>query len=105
MLNAFMNRWLKKFANYPLGTEHIESLRLLKGKNGIHLDNMEHAILEYCLSTDKKKFTAPDLNLMLLLDPDYVDKAQAHRASVHARDASPINLNLDLDPDYNVRFL
>ena len=42
---------------------------------------------------------------MLLLDPDYVDKAQAHRASVHARDASPINLNLDLDPDYNVHFL
>ena len=37
---------------------------------------------------------------MLLLDPDYVDKAQAHRASVHACDASPVMTTLRKMSDF-----
>lgn len=72
----------------------------MKGKNGIHLDNKEHTILEHCLTTDKKKFTMPELSLMLLIDPDHVEEAHAHRASMHARRASS-----DPDSEYTVCFI
>jgi len=55
----------------------------MKGKNGIHLDNKEHAILEHCLSPDRTKLAATELNLMLLLDVDHVKNAQVHRKSAH----------------------
>jgi hypothetical protein len=50
----------------------------MKGKSGIHLDNQEHAILEHCLSSDGKKLAAPELNLMLMLNPDHIKEAQVH---------------------------
>jgi len=55
----------------------------MKGKNGIHLDNKEHAILEHCLSLNRTKLAATELNLMLLLDVDHVENAQVHRKSAH----------------------
>jgi hypothetical protein len=64
--------------NYPLHVEHIKSVRLIMGRNGIHLDNKEHAILEYCHLAKGGKI-ASILNIMLLLDVDHYEKAKAHR--------------------------
>ncbi|SRR6266702_4866916 len=55
----------------------------MKGKNGIHLDNKEHAILEHCLSLNRTKLAATKLNLILLLDVDHVENTQVHRKSAH----------------------
>jgi hypothetical protein len=96
-----LTHWLKKCANYPLGVEHVKSVRLMKGKNGIHLDNKEHAILEHCLSLDRKKLSGPELSLMLVLDPDYIEEAEAHQDSTCACKTSPANPDLD----YIVHFL
>jgi hypothetical protein len=66
----------------------------MRGKNGIHLDDKEHAILEHCLNPDITK----ELNLMLLLDVEYVEEAHAHRAaSGAAHDASCDASHLDLE--------
>lgn len=81
------------FANYSLGTEHIESVRLMRGKSGVHLDNKEQAIFEYCFSRDGKKVPLSEVTLLLLLDADHVEEAQTHRASAHARDTSPTSLD------------
>ena len=65
--------------DYPLDPEHIESVRLLKGNNGIHLDNRDHAILEHCLSPDKSRLLKPPLNILVLLDAGHLRRAKAHR--------------------------
>ena len=75
--------WLKQYLNYPLDIENIVSVRLSKGKNGIHLDNKEHAILEHCFNPDGK-LAKTTLIIMLLLDAEYLKKATAHRAAVKA---------------------
>jgi hypothetical protein len=55
LIDAFLPHWLKKYKDYPLGIVNMESVRLMKGKNGIHLDNKEHAILEHCVSPKDHK--------------------------------------------------
>ncbi|SRR6266571_3912325 len=85
LLNAFLSDWLKRFMNYPLDVRHIVSVRLIKGRSGIYLDNKDHAILEHCLSPDGSKLTATMLDIMLLLDVDHYEKAQAHRKSTNAQ--------------------
>ena len=85
LLNAFLTPWLKKYANYPLGTDQVESVRLMKGKSGIYLDNKEHAILEHCLSPDRKKLAVTELSILLVLDIDHVEAAQAHRISASSQ--------------------
>jgi hypothetical protein len=56
------------------------SVRLIKGSGGIHLDNREHAILEHCFKDND--LTTTTLNIMLLLDVDHYEEAQAHRKRV-----------------------
>ncbi|KAH8991703.1 hypothetical protein EDB92DRAFT_1945769 [Lactarius akahatsu] len=81
LLNVFLPHWLKKYKNYPLSIDNIKSVRRMKGKSGVHLDNKEHAILEYCLTKDGKKLALTELNLMLVLDGDHIEAAQAHQDS------------------------
>ena len=98
LINAFLSHWLKKFASFPLGTEHVVSVRLMKGKSGIHLDNKEHAILEHCLSPNRKKLAGAELSILLVLDIDHVEAVQAHAHQANTRGKA------DLDSEYSVRF-
>lgn len=98
LINAFLSHWLKKFASFPLGTEHVVSVRLMKGKSGIHLDNKEHAILEHCLSPNRKKLAGTELSILLVLDIDHVEAVQAHTHQANTQGKA------DLDLEYSVRF-
>ncbi|KAF8259280.1 hypothetical protein EI94DRAFT_1707232 [Lactarius quietus] len=90
LLNAFLPPWLKKHMNYPLGMENVESVRLMKGRNSIHLDNEDQAIFEHCFSNVNKLVT--ELCVLLVLDEKYVNEARAHIACMRARDISPTDL-------------
>ncbi|KAH8979167.1 hypothetical protein EDB92DRAFT_1981233 [Lactarius akahatsu] len=91
LFNVFLPHWLKKYMDYPLSIDNIESVRLMRGRSGVHLDNREHAILEYCLTSNGTKRAVTELNLMLVLDRDHVEAAKAHRDS-----APRANPNLDM---------
>lgn len=69
----------------------------MKGKSGIHLDNKEHVILEHCLSPDRKKLAAAELNILLVIDVDHVEaaKAHTHQASMPIQEKAS---STDLDP-------
>jgi hypothetical protein len=85
LLNAFLSSWLKQYMDYSLNVEHIVSVRLMKGKNGIHLDNRDHAILEHCLSPDGTKLSTTMLDIMLLIDAEHLKKARVHRNITNAQ--------------------
>ena len=84
LLNMFLENWLKRFMDYPLCAENIVSVRLMKGNNGIHLDNKENAILEHCLNPDRTKLLKPPLNILVLLDAEHLKKAKAHWDNITA---------------------
>ncbi len=76
----------------------------MKGKNGIHLDNKEHAILEHCVGPNGDKLIATELNIVFFIDPDHLECAEAHRDKMkkgHSQsddfdvDAS-VNVGLDM---------
>ncbi|KAF8274174.1 hypothetical protein EI94DRAFT_1794389 [Lactarius quietus] len=75
LINAFLSPWLKKFANYPLCPENVESVRLIKGPDK---------------GFDGKKVPKmTELNIMLVLDVDHYNEAQTHRASHNASPTDP----------------
>jgi hypothetical protein len=63
---------------YSLNLEHIVSVWLMKGKNGIHLDNRDHTILKHCLSPKGTKLSMMMLDIMLLIDAKHQKKAKVH---------------------------
>jgi hypothetical protein len=81
LINALLPHWLKCYKSYPLGIENLESVRLMKGKNGIHLDNQEHVILEHCVSPKDNKVLATELNILFFIESDYLECAEAHCAN------------------------
>jgi hypothetical protein len=103
LLNAFLAHWLKKYANYPLGTEHIKSVRLMKGKNGIHLDNKDQALFEHCFSSGNK--LVAELCILLVLDVDHIEEAQAHCAHMRRCDTSPTDLEYVVRVLYSARLV
>ena len=85
LLNAFLPDWLTSFMNYPLGIQNVASVRLRRGKSGVHLDNKEHAILSHCLAFDKTKLATAQLGLNLIIDIDHWREAKAHRGFIIAQ--------------------
>lgn len=85
LFNAFLSDWLKRFTDFPLYVENIESVRLIKGRSGIFLDNKEHVILEHCINSDGSKLIATSLDIMLLLDVEHFKAAKAHRSKSDAQ--------------------
>ncbi|KAI9447150.1 hypothetical protein BJY52DRAFT_1228425 [Lactarius psammicola] len=82
LLSTFLPHWLKLYANYPLTIANVESVWLMKGKNGIHLDNKEHAILEHCVGPNGNKLKANELNTLFFIDSDHLGCAEAHRNKI-----------------------
>ncbi|KAH9007878.1 hypothetical protein EDB83DRAFT_2681679 [Lactarius deliciosus] len=102
ILNALLSGWLKLFLDYPLESEHVESVRLVKGRSGVHLDNKEHAILEHCLNSDgpragtksKSKSLPTSLSVMLVIDVNHYKKAKAHKTfqeTAQVKDQGPLS--------------
>lgn len=56
----------------------------MKGRNGIHLDNKEHAILEHCVGSNGNKLSnkslATELNIIFFIESDHLECAKAHHA-------------------------
>lgn len=78
LLNAFRPHWLKEYQGYPLGIANLESVRLNRGKNGIHLDDKEHVILEHCVDLKRNKLLAKELGVVIFIDSDHLECAEAH---------------------------
>jgi hypothetical protein len=104
LLNAFLLHWLKLYQDYPLGIANVELVWPMKGKNGIHLDNKEHAILEHCVNLKVSKqgpnSSKPDtmeLNIVLFIDSDHLEGAEAHQKRMKGG-----SLNNDFEADTNV---
>ena len=75
----------------------------MKGKNGIHLDNKEHAVLEHCVSATGNKLLATELNIVFFIESDHLESAEAHRKTMKGcSKTNDFKAEVDLD---TVRFL